>query len=52
MKIALQSAKSMGLTTPGLETVLGMFEDLAASGEAESGTQALYKWLEQRVHSA
>lgn len=45
MRIALHSARELGMLTPGLELVLGMFEELAAQGEAESGTQALYKWL-------
>jgi len=45
MNIALESARSMNLLTPGLELVLSMFKQLAEMGEAESGTHALYKWL-------
>lgn len=45
MRIALDSARRLGLLTPGLELVLGMFEELAERGEADSGTHALYKWL-------
>jgi len=49
MRIALASAKRLGLLTPGLELVLGMFEELARMGEGESGTHALYKWLEAHM---
>lgn len=45
MRIALESAKRLGLLTPGLELVLGMFEELAEQGEENSGNHALYKWL-------
>ena len=45
MKIALESAKQLGLITPGLELVLRMFQELADAGEGDSGTHALYKWL-------
>src|SRR5690606_17488405 len=47
MKIALESAEQMGMSTPGLKLVLGMFQDLANAGEEHSGTHALYKWLLQ-----
>ncbi|KAB8137981.1 NAD(P)-dependent oxidoreductase [Gracilibacillus oryzae] len=47
MKIALQSAKNMGLSTPGLEISLKLYEELAEKGEEDSGTQALIKWFEQ-----
>lgn len=43
MKIALESAKEMGLMTPGLELSLSLYEQLAESGEEDSGTQALIK---------
>jgi 3-hydroxyisobutyrate dehydrogenase len=49
MRIALRSAKALGLTTPGLELVLRMFEELAERGESDSGTQALYKWLVDHI---
>lgn len=49
MRIALASAKQLGLLTPGLELVLGMFESLAAAGEENSGTHALYKWLVRHI---
>ncbi|MFC4402067.1 NAD(P)-dependent oxidoreductase [Gracilibacillus xinjiangensis] len=47
MKIALQSAKNMGLNTPGLDLSLKLYEELAENGEEDSGTQALIKWFEQ-----
>lgn len=43
MNIALESAKAMGLMTPGLELARALYEQLAAEGEESSGTQALYK---------
>ena len=49
MRIALRSAKALGLVMPGLELVLRMFEELAERGESESGTQALYKWLADHI---
>lgn len=43
MKIALESAEEMGLDTPGLKLAKSLYEQLAAQGEENSGTQALYK---------
>lgn len=43
MTIALDSAKQMGLLTPGLELAKTLYEKLAERGEENSGTQALYK---------
>ncbi|MEL1134608.1 NAD(P)-dependent oxidoreductase [Desulfitobacterium sp. THU1] len=43
MKIALESAREMGLSTPGLELAKSLYERLAAQGEENSGTHALYK---------
>lgn len=43
MKIALDAAREMGLDTPALALALRLYEQLADSGEADSGTQALYK---------
>lgn len=51
MKIALASAKKMGLQTPGLELSLQLYTELANNGEDESGTQALVKWFEQSTTS-
>jgi 3-hydroxyisobutyrate dehydrogenase len=47
MNIALESAKEMGLLTPGLELSKSLYEELAAMGEEDSGTQALIKWFER-----
>ncbi|WP_430788750.1 NAD(P)-dependent oxidoreductase [Virgibacillus flavescens] len=43
MTIALESAKDMGLLTPGLELSLQLYTELADQGEGNSGTQALIK---------
>lgn len=47
MTIALESAKELGLPTPGLELSLNLYKELAEKGEADSGTQALVKLFEQ-----
>jgi len=44
MKIALESAQEMGLKLPGLEQAKALYEQLAAQGEENSGTQALFKY--------
>ncbi|MEB3101543.1 NAD(P)-dependent oxidoreductase [Ferviditalea candida] len=44
MSIAVEEAGRMGLSTPGLELSKSLYEELARSGEGDSGTQALYKW--------
>ncbi|MCL6548501.1 MAG: NAD(P)-dependent oxidoreductase [Alicyclobacillus sp.] len=46
MRIALESAREMGLQTPGLELAKSLYEAIAAAGEENSGTQALLKWYE------
>ena len=43
MTIALESAQEMGMMTPGLALAKSLYEQLAAEGEADSGTQALFK---------
>ncbi|MFC5649453.1 NAD(P)-dependent oxidoreductase [Paenibacillus solisilvae] len=45
MKIALDAAEEMGILTPGLELAKSLYDELAESGEADSGTQALFKLL-------
>ncbi|WP_084278849.1 NAD(P)-dependent oxidoreductase [Anoxybacteroides tepidamans] len=47
MKIALAEAEGMNLLLPGLSLAKQMYEELAAEGEENSGTQALYKRYEQ-----
>ncbi len=43
MKIALEEVDRMGLRTPGLRQAYALYEELAAEGCADDGTQALYK---------
>jgi 3-hydroxyisobutyrate dehydrogenase len=43
LSIALESAGAMGLRTPGLALARKMYEELAAAGGEDDGTQALYK---------
>lgn len=43
MRIALEAAKEMGLMTPGLELSKSLYDELAAQGEENRGTQALIK---------
>lgn len=43
MKLALEAAKEMGMTTPGLELSLSLYERLAENGDEDLGTQALIK---------
>lgn len=42
MRIALDSAREMGIDLPGLELVLRLYERLAERGGSDLGTQALY----------
>ncbi|RNB78370.1 NAD(P)-dependent oxidoreductase [Brevibacillus panacihumi] len=51
MSIALESAKEMGLLTPGLELAKSLYDEMAAEGEENSGTQALIKWYELHQRS-
>lgn len=44
MKIALNEAEKMGIDLPGLSLAKQMYEKIAEMGEANSGTQALYKY--------
>lgn len=43
LKIALDSARQMDMRVPGLEAALRLYEELAESGEENSGTQSLIK---------
>ena len=43
LRIALEAAEEMRLMTPGLELAKSLYEQLAAQGEEDSGTQALIK---------
>jgi 3-hydroxyisobutyrate dehydrogenase len=46
MGIALESAEAMKLELPGLALAKSLYEKLAAMGEEDSGTQALFKVFE------
>lgn len=46
-RIALESAKTMGLETPGLALSKKIYDELADAGEENSGTQAIYKKYQQ-----
>jgi 3-hydroxyisobutyrate dehydrogenase len=48
MRIALGSARELGLATPGLELSLSLYEQLAAQGGENDGTQALWNVYESR----
>ncbi|GAX89810.1 oxidoreductase [Effusibacillus lacus] len=48
MQIALDSAKEMGLLTPGLELAKSLYDTLAEQGYEECGTQVLYKLYESQ----
>lgn len=47
MGIALQAAEEMKLDMPGLSLAKALYEQLAAIGEENSGTQALYKIIDK-----
>jgi 3-hydroxyisobutyrate dehydrogenase len=49
MNIALDSAREMGIRTPGLELTKSLYEELAEKGEENSGTQTLYKLLANQL---
>lgn len=46
MTIAIESAEEMGLVTHGLSLSLKLYEELAALGESDRGTQALIQLFE------
>lgn len=49
MKIAIEEAEIMGMEAPGLNLAKSLYDRLAADGEENSGTQALYKyWKDQQ----
>lgn len=51
MKIALEVAEEMNLSTPGLKLAKTLYEELAELGEQDKGTQALYKLLDKQLAS-
>ncbi len=46
MKIAIESAQETDLNTPALNLAMTLYEQLAAEGEENSGTQALFKFYD------
>lgn len=44
MKIAQAESEKMGMATPGLDLSKSLYDQLAETGEENSGTQALYKY--------
>lgn len=49
MRLALEAAKEMGMTTPGLELSLSLYERLAENGDEDLGTQALIKLFTKKA---
>lgn len=50
MRIAIESATDMGLSLPGLEMAIRLYEILESSGYADCGTQALFDLYEKGLH--
>ncbi|MFP4054073.1 MAG: NAD(P)-dependent oxidoreductase [Phycisphaerae bacterium] len=46
MVIASRSADGMGLPTPGLDVAKNLYQQLAANGHGDEGTQALYRFYD------
>lgn len=49
MKLALEAANEMGMTTPGLNLSLSLYERLAENGDEDLGTQALIKLFTKKA---
>ena len=49
MRIALESAEAMQLDLPGLKQAKQLYDEVAARGWAEDGTQALLRLYQQRA---
>jgi 3-hydroxyisobutyrate dehydrogenase len=49
MRIALDSAEAMQLDLPGLKQAKQLYDEVAARGWAEDGTQALLRLYQQRA---
>ena len=43
MRIAIETAESLGLNLPGLACAKALYDKVAGQGWSELGTQALYK---------
>lgn len=51
MTIALEEAKKIDMSAPGLTAVKTMYDELVERGEANSGTQVLYKYWDSQSDS-
>ncbi|WP_226530661.1 NAD(P)-dependent oxidoreductase [Metabacillus niabensis] len=51
MKIAIESAEEMNLSTPGLKLAKSLYEVLETEGKGDKGTQALYQLLDRQLQS-
>ncbi|NRD81126.1 NAD(P)-dependent oxidoreductase, partial [Bacillus sp. BRMEA1] len=49
MKIAIESAEEMNLSTPGLKLAKSLYEELESQGKGEKGTQALFQLLDRQL---
>ncbi|MNS05861.1 2-hydroxy-3-oxopropionate reductase [compost metagenome] len=47
MKIAIESAEEMNISTPGLKLAKSLYEEFEAEGNGNKGTQALYQLLDR-----
>jgi 3-hydroxyisobutyrate dehydrogenase len=47
MRIAIESAEAMAMPVPGLKLAKNLYEELAAAGGEDDGTQALYKLVDR-----
>lgn len=50
LKIALESAREMGLEAPGIKLATSLYEYLATQGCADCGTQVLYQLYDTNIH--
>ena len=46
MRLALESAEALQLDLPGLKQAKKLYDEVAARGGADDGTQALFKWYQ------
>ena len=52
MRIAVESAETMGLNLPGLKLAKQLYEKLTASGGENEGTQALFKLYQAQMETS
>lgn len=51
LRIALDSAEELGLNLPGVKLAKSLYEELAAKGEEDRGTQFLFTWYTSQFQS-